>query len=120
MLSLFDADVPYTYNPYTYPDNVATANQAFADGHYSQHLDFVLSETGDLRIGLRHFAPSVYDWTCFDNFRLIYVGDADGVEKVKGEDAKQASDDVYDLSGRRVSRAAKGIYIRNGQKLLVK
>lgn len=120
LLSLFDAGVPYTYDPYTYPDNVATANQAFKDGHYSQQLDFVLSETGDLRIGLRHFAPSVYDWTCFDNFRLIYVGDADGVEKVKGEDAKQASDDVYDLSGRRVSRAAKGIYIRNGQKLLVK
>ena len=120
MLSLFDASVPYTYDPYTYPDNVATAEQAFAAGRYTQHLDFELSETGDLRIGLRHFMPSVYDWACFDNFRLIYVNVANDIEKVQREEAKQTSGAIYDLSGRSVNRTTKGIYIRNGKVFVVK
>ena len=120
MLSLFDASVPYTYNPYTYPDNVTTAEQAFAAGHYAQHLDFELSEMGDLRIGLRHFTPSVYDWTCFDNFRLIYLFDANDIEKVRSEDVTQMSGAIFDLSGRKVSRTTKGVYIRNGKIFFVK
>ncbi|MBQ2166677.1 MAG: LamG domain-containing protein, partial [Bacteroidaceae bacterium] len=120
MLSLFDASAPYTYNPYTYPDNVATAEEAFAAGHYAQHLDFELSETSDLRIGLRHFTPSVYDWTCFDNFRLIYVNDANGMEEVLSDEAKHPSDAIYDLSGRKVKPTTQGLYIRNGKLFFVK
>ena len=34
-MSLFDGSAPYTYNPYTYPDDVWTANDAFnRDGEY--------------------------------------------------------------------------------------
>lgn len=39
-----------------------------------------------------------------------------GVEK----DNKQESKDIFDLTGRKVERPTKGIYIINGQKVLVK
>ena len=128
LLSIYDASVPYTYDPYTYPDNVTTANQAFLDGLYQQQLEFTLEETTDLRIGMRHFAPTVSDWACVDNFRLVYVSDeTTGIEATLNT-AKTNVGAIYDLSGRKVnsklsslnSQLKKGIYIVNGKKMIVK
>ena len=126
MLSLYDSSVPYTYEPYTYPDNVTTANQAFTDGHYVQHLDFQLSSICDLRIGLRRFSPAVYDWTCCDNFRLIYKDNTSGIVDDVKYKSPNAPSSVYDLMGRRVSASKldmshsnrKGIYIVGDKKVL--
>ena len=120
MLSIYDASVPYTYDPYTYPDNVSTANQAFLDGYYQQQMEFTLEETTDLRIGIRHFTPTVFDWACVDNFSLIYM--KEDITQVKGLEAdKQQPSAVYDISGRRVaSPTKKGVYIVNGKKVLIK
>jgi hypothetical protein len=120
MLSIYDASVPYTYDPYTYPDNVSTANQAFLDGYYQQQMEFTLEETTDLRIGMRHFTPTVFDWACVDNFSLIYM--KEDITQVKGLEAdKQQPSAVYDISGRRVaSPTKKGVYIVNGKKVLIK
>lgn len=47
-----------------------------------------------------------------------FNGTTTGIEQIEaGADAKNA---IYDLSGRRVNKAAKGIYILNGKKVLVK
>lgn len=47
-----------------------------------------------------------------------FNGTTTGIEQIEaGTDAKNA---IYDLSGRRVNKAAKGIYILNGKKVLVK
>ena len=124
MLSIYDASVPYTYDPYTYPDNVTTANQAFQDGHYRQWMEFALEETTDLRIGMRHFTPTVFDWACVDNFRLIYMED-DPTRIREVENGKWKSAAAYDISGRRVASSAssalpKGVYIINGKKVVVK
>ena len=44
----------------------------------------------------------------------------DGAEtKVEGLGVKDAAGNVYDLSGRKVSKAGKGVYIVNGKKVLV-
>lgn len=124
MLSIFDASVPYTYDPYTYPDNVSTANSAFQSGYYQQQMEFTLEETADLRIGMRHFAPTVFDWACVDNFSLIYVKDnSTGIREV--ECGKWQSSAVYDISGRRVANTMsqglpKGVYIVNGKKFISK
>ena len=123
MLSLYDASVPYTYDPYTYPDNVTTANNAFQDGYYQQSMEFTLNATTDLRIGLRNFAPTVQDWACVDNFSLIYMKDDDtGIELIQNSKFKIQNDAVYDLSGRKVvnSQLKKGIYIQNGKKTVIK
>ena len=45
----------------------------------------------------------------------------DGFEtKVEGLGVKDAAGNVYDLSGRKVSKAQRGVYIVNGKKVLVK
>ena len=143
MLSLYDASAPYTYDPYTYPDNVETANNAFAAGHYLQQLEFELTAQNDLRIGIRHFAPAVYDWTCFDNFRLFYIDSTTGIKGIGQLDNLQfdgATGAVYDLAGRRIAQSSiirsaqsdasrlknhrssikKGLYIINGKKVIIR
>ncbi len=122
MLSLYDEAAPYTFEPYSYPDNVATANSAFADGHYAQHLDFELSDVGNLRLGLRHFTPTIYDWACCDNFQLIYLGGTTGIGAPRHDAAGvSAEGTIYDLGGRRLTGVRqKGFYIVDGKKVVVK
>ena len=135
MLSLFDASVPYTYDPYTYPNNVTDANNAFQAGYYQQSMEFALDATSDVRIGLRNYTPTVFDWACVDNFSLIYMKDDDtGIESIQNDaprlnDKGQMINDgvVYDLSGRcisifqpfNLSTFPKGIYIQNGKKIVI-
>ncbi len=128
LLSIYDDAVPYTFSPYTYPDNVSTAETAFSDGHYQQQMTFDLTATSDLRIGLRHFTPTVYDWACVDNFRLVYVGsEADWIKDIIGKQSEEngiaASGQCFDLSGRRIAHRhalKKGIYILNGKKTVIR
>jgi hypothetical protein len=52
------------------------------------------------------------------SFALSFDGET-GIDAI--EDAEPAvSSDIYDLSGRRVEKATKGLYIINGKKVLVK
>ena len=48
----------------------------------------------------------------------IVDGDVTHIEGVNAEESHKV--DVYDLSGRRVQRATKGLYIINGKKVIVK
>ena len=51
-------------------------------------------------------------------FRVEAVEDATGVDEVKAESGKRKG--VYDLQGRKVENPAKGIYIIDGKKVIVK
>ena len=48
----------------------------------------------------------------------LYFGDETTLDTVKAEQTDKAP--VYDLSGRRVERATRGLYIQNGKKFVVK
>ncbi len=121
MLSLYDPSTPYTYEPYTYPDDISTASRAFSNGYYTQHLDFELSDVSDLRIGFRHFTPTVYDWACVDNVGLTYYKDGTIVKNIR-EKKEERTPLIYDLFGRIIQHSPlrKGIYIINDRKVLVK
>lgn len=43
-----------------------------------------------------------------------------GIENVVAKDSKPAHEVIYDLQGRRVNKAARGLYIINGKKVFVK
>ncbi len=60
--------------------------------------------------------------TCFDNFRLLFLGSASTEETpVEAIEADQADEgNYYDLAGRKVSKPARGVYIHNGKKLITK
>ena len=52
--------------------------------------------------------------------RAIYFdfdGNVTGIETLRGDDQPAA---IYDLSGRRVEKATKGVYIVNGKKVIIK
>ncbi len=48
---------------------------------------------------------------------LLRLGTTDGVQSVAV--VQQQTEQLYDLQGRRVSQPAKGLYIRNGKKMIV-
>ena len=51
--------------------------------------------------------------------RIVYPGDATGIEAVEAV-ADSKDDAYYTLSGVRVSHPVKGLYIKNGKKVMVK
>ena len=124
LVSLY-SEPSYTGSPYTYPDNVATADQAFNRyGQYNNQLRFMFPG-GDMRLGIRSKKHVADDWTCFDNFQLSFTGVTQGIDettllKQNEENRKQT---VYDLQGREVGSTETlkpGIYIQNGNKVTVK
>ena len=94
----------------------------FAEGCYQNELAYTLTEKGTLRFGLKCDVYKGDCWCCFDNFELLYQALPDfydAIEDVRGTEPA-AQDDIYDLSGRKVTKhkSPKGIVIRNGKKTL--
>ena len=98
-------------------------------------VTFVVGEDGTATIGMRTnsinaegtSAPvSGAGWFKVDNFTLtcLSLGHVDVPEiptAIKTvEPSKSVSADIYDLTGRKVSNPAKGIYIMGGKKVMVK
>lgn len=52
-------------------------------------------------------------------FVLSLTGKATGIDELDA-DNQQQKEEIYDLSGRRVSKAQKGVFIQNGKKVVVK
>ncbi len=113
-----DGKTLYTAN------SMQSAYMGFAGGAFMNSVDVFVKEGEDLTVGLCIDGKSVqYNWSVFDNFKLEYLGNGaentpdaiQGVEANANADAK-----IYDITGRRVSKAVKGIYIINGKKVMVK
>jgi len=58
-------------------------------------------------------------WSYFGNIVALENGDPSGIEAIKNGEQEDNSP-VYNLNGQRVDTPAKGIYIKNGRKVLVK
>lgn len=116
IMSIFDSSTEghFTLSPYTYPDNVAQANQAFnTDGLYTNKLQTTVVD-GTLSFGIYNYNSVNSDWCCFDNFRLTYLGPD---TRISGVEQGRAAAAVYNLQGQRVSKPGKGVYIINGKKV---
>lgn len=142
IVSLY-SESSYTNSPYTFPDNVASAEEAFNRYDlYHNTMSFTFAG-GDMRIGIRNNNMVAEDWCCFDNFTLRCKGNSTGIQSVENNGPKKLYDAIYDLQGRKVksekaylnnegttksektitnSRGtlAKGLYIMNGKKIIVK
>ena len=103
------------------------ACQAFSQGNYADNSVAVTVIDGTLRIGVRSTTSTGKDWTCFDHFRLTYLGapSGTGIQSLtptlsKGEET------IYNLAGQMVkanssnSKLPRGVYIVNGRKVVVK
>ncbi|MCD8302802.1 MAG: hypothetical protein LUC44_07270 [Prevotellaceae bacterium] len=108
------------------PNTMEGAYNFFKNGLYNNSVVVTTTSAATFKLGLRCAAISdgTEYWTCFRNFRLLYYGTYSGdevspVEAIEADET-EAEGDCYDLSGRKVSRPTRGIYIQNGKKVLIK
>lgn len=109
---------------YYVPNGMADATYFFNAGYYRNTVEAEV-EQEELTLGVRKAekTSSTSGWTCFDNFRLFYLGPVEEIPDgiyVSGEQTVAADKTpVFDLSGRRVSGTlSRGLYIRAGQKVV--
>lgn len=123
VMSLYDetAGKVYGYSPYTFPDNVTQANEAFnSNGLYTNTLRVELAEEGDLTIGIRKDASIYADWCCFDNFKLRYLGTSTAIGQLNDR-KNEKTPAWYTISGQRVDNTGnlpKGVYVSHGKKVV--
>ena len=99
-MSLYDEE-GYYMTPYTYPDNVTAANNAFnkEDNYHGNTVTYTLNETSNLTVGISKTEFISQDWTCFDNFKLYYKRmNADAIQQIDFDKSLQDAD-VYTVSG---------------------
>lgn len=113
------------------PNNMQAASLYFKRGYYENSVATTIASDHDkLRAGIRSSSMGGSYWCIFDNFRLHYLGNsnATAIDPIVTETA--AANDrqgVYSLDGRRLfndasqaGKLARGIYVINGKKTIVK
>ena len=105
-----------------YPHSMRAAGIRFAEGCYPNEVAYTLTEKGTLTFGIKSATGGNGNWCCFDNFALYYQPSSDfydGIENIEPS-TSDAEQSVYDLSGRKVGnrKGLKGIFIRNGKKII--
>ena len=114
VVSLYSED-GYSGDPYTYADNVATANTAFNQrGQYMNTLRVSVTG-GSLTIGMMKNEAVGHDWCCFDNWSLTYLGSGTSINASVRDKESYA---IYNLYGQQVKNPERGIYIKGGQKIM--
>ena len=104
-------------------NGVNGAKAAFEDGAYEGNFSFRVEEGEEPVLGVRKTGKITNDWTCFDNFKLLYYGDGDAnkpddfvssvEETVADGKATVVSSTWYTINGVRVAEPKqRGIYIR--------
>ena len=101
-----------------YPKWVYEATRFFQTGLYWNHVSTKVEEDGVLFFGVYKDYESESDWVVIDNFRLKYYGDGTGISTLSDE--KPADNRIFNLLGVEVANPATGVYVRNGQKFIVR
>ena len=110
--------------------SVVEMGQGHRGWQYAEVETYVSDEDGTLTITVSSSADKRYMWSNVDAFELYYAGPerieveggsvgsgtGTGVEAVTIEKDSV----IYDLQGRLVEKAVKGVYIVNGKKVVVK
>ena len=94
--------------------NYKTERQKMLDSSDYGKLQVKATVTdGTLTLGIHESGTN--NWICFDHFTLLFNSQATGIRTAETNAPKSQA--IYDLQGRRLSRAPrKGVYIINGKK----
>ena len=132
VLQEYNTNEDVTYYSYAGYDN--DASDDYTNLLRPMKLTFVVGEDKVAKIGVRTDGNSAVSeshnglgWFKVDNFHLtcVKLGAVESpelpvaIEEVETA-ATSADNAIYDLAGRKVAAPAKGIYIQNGKKVLVK
>jgi len=109
-------------------NGVSGAKIVFEEGKYEGDFSFRVEEGEEPVLGVRKTGKITNDWTCFDNFKLLYVSKPTAIREVTGSAAVPV--DVYTVSGVKVRSAVmpheavnglpRGIYIVGTRKFAIK
>ena len=85
-------------------------------------IPFTKSDDGAQLIQIQATPANNYSKELYlDNFRLYLLkDDGTGIESIHNSQSTNHDDAWYDLSGRKVSKPSKGLYIVNGKKVILK
>ena len=117
-------------SPYGYiPNSMEQTALYFRAGLYKNSLICEVGNDGKLKIGVKKTTIVDDDWAIFDNFTLTLIEAAeqpeepDAIDRIAAPMTSSAFDGIYTLQGAKVNATAaisKGIYIVNGQKVILK
>ena len=99
----------------TTPENTYVLHGGFSSG-----IGFYPYTANTLPVGKAYLTAAEVTFTGDNGVKALLFGDgqATGIGSIGTESNEDAA--CYDLSGRRVTRPAAGIYVRNGKKVFVK
>ena len=102
------------------PNNTGEAVAKFDEGKYMNEVYTYVGEDGTLTLTVDKPSHVGDNWVLFNNFTLTRYaeGDATGIDMTT--DNRQQTTVIYDLTGRKVENPAKGIYVVNGKKVVLK
>lgn len=105
------------------PNTMEQTSAYFRAGLYPNSVTCTVGADGKLRIGVKKSTTIGSDWTIFDNFTLTYIPEEqpDGIQAVSIPYTNATG--IYTLQGTKTNAVAMrsgGIYIVNGQKVIVK
>ena len=106
-----------------------TGNLAISGNYYNVTVDgktavgSLVYPTDEIKAKLADGEITVYGYAVYTSgsstkYVNIIVTSVGSDTAVKGIDANQKAQEIYDLAGRRVSRMTKGLYIVGGKKIL--
>ena len=100
--------------------HIGNTGGVFNNGWNQTSLEFELTETTNVELGVQGWTSVEHNWMSFSDFRLMqFPSIPTGIEDV--QNGTQGSSDIYDLTGRRIAqKPAHGFYIQNGRKYLVR
>jgi hypothetical protein len=103
---------PELLDVYCYAERVPSTYSKAFDGSYPEYITL---HVPDASIdSYKATAP----WSSFGKI-VGLTPEETGIDELKGENGTECSA-VYDLSGRRVQKAQKGIFIQNGKVVMVR
>lgn len=95
-----------------------TVGECYILGAKNNKVAFYLTAAGTLPMNKAYLKKDANDNTP-SSFQMVFNGETTGIEGILVDEDADAP--VYDLTGRRVLKAAKGnVYIKNGKKFIVK
>ena len=105
-------DCPELLDVYCYAEKVPSTYSDAFDGSYPEyatlHVPDASIESYKVKTPWRSFGKIVG-----------LSGEETGIDELKGENGKVKTA-LYDLSGRRVQKGQKGIFVRDGKKVMVR
>lgn len=94
---------------------------ASTSGWHEVVFSFDLANGGNVTLRLDEAESSGQKQWYADNFRIYRINnDTQTIEVVSLSDDTISNNAIYDLQGRRVAQPAKGVFIQNGKKVVIK